>query len=132
MLKYCCSFSWKLLRSDASLAIGDGPACPASGTGLGRRGPGSGSGSGSMPYASCMNCWKISPLVLLMVALAFLASGEVTKSRCHVLCLLTGENDEPAAGDAHKYTVAVVRPLDAHVRLVIVLRVVQIDDRFHD
>src|SRR5699024_7088498 len=103
--------------------------CPASGTGLGRRGPGVGSGSGSMPYASCMNWAKILPLVLLM---ALLASGEVTKSRCHVLCLLTGENDEPAAGDAHKYTVAVARPLDTHVRLVIVLRVVQIDDRFHD
>ena len=72
---------------------------------------------------------KISPLVLL---LALLASGEVSQGRSHVRCLLMGEDEETGSWHAHKYAVAVARPLDAHVRLVIVIRVVQFDDRFHD
>ena len=75
-----------------------------------------------------MNREKISPLVLLMVRLA---SGEVTQGRSHVRCLLMGEDEETATGDAHKYAVAVSCSLDAHVRLVSVLRVIQIDDCFH-
>ena len=75
-----------------------------------------------------MNREKISPLVLLM---ALLASGEVSQGRSYVLCLLMGEDEETGSGDAHEYAVAVSCSLDAHVWLVSVLRVVQIDDCFH-
>ena len=77
-----------------------------------------------MPYASYMNREKISPLVLLTVPLAFLASGEVSQGRSHVRCLLMGEDEETGSRYAHKYAVAVSCSLDAHVRLVSVLRVV--------
>ena len=75
-----------------------------------------------------MNREKISPLLLLM---ALLASGEVSQGRSHVRCLLMGEDQEAATGDAHEYAVAVSCSLDTHVRLVSVLRVIQIDDCFH-
>ena len=75
-----------------------------------------------------MNREKISPLVLLM---AFLASGEVSQGRSHIRCLLMGKDEETATGDAHEYAVAVSCSLNAHVRLVSVLRVVQIDDCLH-
>ena len=78
-----------------------------------------------------MNREKISPLVLSNVFLALLASGEVTKSRCHVRCLLMGKDEETGSRHAHKYAVAVSCSLDTHVRLVSVLRVIQIDDCFH-
>ena len=68
-----------------------------------------------------MNREKISPLVLLM---ALLASGEVSQGRSHVRCLLMGEDEETATGDAHKYAVAVSCSLDTQVRLVSVIRVV--------
>ena len=71
-----------------------------------------------------MNSAKISPLVLSIVLLAFLASGEVSQGRGHVLCLLMGEDEETGSWDAHEYAVAVSCSLDAHVWLVSVLRVV--------
>ena len=75
-----------------------------------------------------MNREKISPLVLLM---ALFASGEVAQGRSHVRCLLMGEDEETGSRHSHKYAVAVSCSLDTHVRLVIVLRVIQIDDCFH-
>ena len=75
-----------------------------------------------------MNREKISPLVLLM---AFLASGEVSQGRSHIRSLLMGEDEETGSRHAHKNAVAVSCSLDTHVRLVSVLRVVQIDDCFH-
>ena len=81
-----------------------------------------------MPYASYMNREKILLLVLLM---ALLASGEVSQGRRHVRSLLMGKDEETGARHAHKYAVAVSCSLDTHVWLVSVLRVVQIDDCFH-
>ena len=78
-----------------------------------------------------MNWEKISPLVLSNVLLAFLASGEVSQGRSHVRSLLMGEDEETGSRYSHKYTVAVSCSLDTHVRLVSVLRVIQIDDCFH-
>ena len=78
-----------------------------------------------------MNREKISPLVLSNVFLALLASGEVSQGRSHVRCLLMGKDEETGSRHAHKNAVAVSCSLDTHVRLVIVLRVVQIDDCFH-
>ena len=79
-----------------------------------------------------MNREKISPLVLSNVFLALLASGEVSQGRSHIRSLLMGEDEETGSRNAHKYAVAVSCSLDAHVWLVSVLRVVQIDDCFHD
>ena len=71
-----------------------------------------------------MNSAKSSPLVLSIVLLAFLASGEVSQGRGYVLCLLMGKDEETGSRHAHEYAVAVSCSLDAHVWLVIVLRVV--------
>ena len=78
-----------------------------------------------------MNREKILPLVLSNVFLAFLASGEVSQGRSHIRSLLMGKDEETGARHSHKHAVAVSCSLDTHVRLVSVLRVVQIDDCFH-